>query len=160
LNYEPPSRHARTNAERANEMAAWLRSDKAFFAAGACHILAWAFLEKHPMEPYLPIGLRRIGQFQVHHVYISDGTWAFDHDGWTREDVLLEVTSKDIAQRLPDAVVERLPLGSSLDSFCTEHNSRLPSQYAFDPWPRAFAYLARFPLSPPEESINPHRLTR
>jgi len=25
----------------------------------------------------------------VSHVYVCDGTWAFDHDGWTLEDDLL-----------------------------------------------------------------------
>jgi hypothetical protein len=32
----------------------------------------------------------------------------------------------------------------TLEAFCAKHRSRLPSQYAFDLWPRAFECLDRF----------------
>lgn len=37
-----------TPAERADQMLSWNRDDVRFFAAGACHILAFAFLEVYP----------------------------------------------------------------------------------------------------------------
>jgi hypothetical protein len=84
----------------------------------------------------------------VSHVYVCDGTWAFDHDGWTLEDELLTVTRAATAGQTPGTLVERLALPGDLTAFCARHNSRLPSQYAFDPWPRALAYIARF--EPPD----------
>jgi hypothetical protein len=97
-------------------------------------------------------GLRRVGKLHVDHVYVSDGTWAFDHDGWTPEDELLPVTRAASLQMHPSAVIERVILPENLELFCAEHNHRLPSQYAFDPLPRANAYLDRFPAHPPIHS--------
>jgi hypothetical protein len=81
---------------------------------------------------------------------VSDGTRAFDHDGWTDEGELLALTRVAHWQRDPQSRIARLTLGGDIERFCAEHNSRLPSEYAFDPWPRAHAYLARFdpPLEP------------
>ncbi len=118
-----------------------------FFAAGACHILASAFLEAYPAAGFSPIGLRRVGQPYAGHVYVSDGTRAFDHDGWNDEGELLVATRVAHSERDPHARIERLALTGDIEAFCAEHNSRLPSEYAFDPWPRAHAYIAR--LDPP-----------
>jgi hypothetical protein len=86
MSYDPPINYKRTDAERSDQTLAWQRSDKAFFAAGACHILAWTFLEIYPAAGFHPMGLRRVGQAHADHVYVTDGTWAFDHDGWTLEE--------------------------------------------------------------------------
>lgn len=139
--YDPPSRYTRTAAERKDQLLSWQRDDKAFFAAGACHILAWAFLRREERAAgFAPIGLHQVGEPHVDHVYVSDGTWAFDHDGWTLEDELVAVTRA----ASPSATIERVPLPRDLGLFCAEHNHRLPSQYAFDPLPRADAYLDRY----------------
>ena len=148
--YDPPIRHTRTPAERADQLLSWQRNDKAFFAAGACHILAWAFLrDEDRAGGFSPTGLRRVGARYVNHVYVSDGTWAFDHDGWTREDELLTVTRAAHQQANPGVDIEQVTLPGDLELFCAEHYSRLPSQYAFDPLPRANAYLERFSARPP-----------
>ena len=146
--YIPASRYRRTAAERADQLLSWQRSDKAFFAAGACHVLAWAFLQRYPAAGFAPVGLQESGEPVVSHVYVGDGRRAFDHDGWTLEDELLTVTRAATASQTPGTLVERLALPGELTAFCARHNSRLPSQYAFDPWPRALAYIARF--EPPD----------
>ena len=142
--YDPPLNYKRRDAERADQMLAWRRSDKAFFAAGACHILAWTFLETYPSANFYPVGLRRIGQAHAGHAYVSDGTWAFDHDGWTLEEELLGVTRCAHRRLDPEVRIERLVLGCDLEAFCVEHNSLNPSQFAFDPRPRALQYLTGF----------------
>ena len=146
--YIPASRYRRTAAERADQLLSWQRSDKAFFAAGACHVLAWAFLQRYPAAGFAPVGLQESGEPVVSHVYVGDGRRAFDHDGWTLEDELLTVTRAATAGQAPGTLVERLALPGELTAVCARHNSRLPSQYAFDPWPRALAYIARF--EPPD----------
>ncbi|HEX3588635.1 MAG TPA: hypothetical protein VHV74_03310 [Pseudonocardiaceae bacterium] len=55
--YQPPSAVARTPLERADQLASWQRPDQAFFAAGACHILAFAFLEAFPGLGCTPVAL-------------------------------------------------------------------------------------------------------
>jgi hypothetical protein len=149
--YDPPLRHRRTDAERADQLLSWRRNDKSFFAAGACHILAWVFLScEDRAASFSPVGLRQVGEEYMNHVYVSDGRWAFDYGGWTREDELLTVTSAAHADATPGAVIEQLTLPKDLEQFCAESNHRLPSQFAFDPVPRARAYIARFPPQPPE----------
>jgi len=91
--YTPCSTFRRTPAERADQELSWRRGDQAFFAAGACHILAFAFQHLHPDAGFSVIGLRKIGEAWVSHAYVSDGRWAFDHDGWTPEEELLAVTT-------------------------------------------------------------------
>ena len=144
MSYHPPLYYKRTDAERADQMLAWQRSDKAFFAAGACHILAWTFLETYPSAGFYPVGLRRVGQAHVGHAYVADGTWAFDHDGWTLEEELLRVTRRAHARLDPEIEIERLVVGTDLEAFCERHNSRTPSQFVLDPRPRALRYLTGF----------------
>jgi hypothetical protein len=150
--YDPPLHYKRTEAERTDQLLAWRRNDKAFFAAGACHILAWAFLETYPESGFAPIGLRRVGQAHVGHVYVTDGSWAFDHDGWTAESVLLDTTRWAHSQLDANAVIERMAIGPDLTGFCSTHHSRARSEFPFDPWARAQAYLAQWmvePIQPP-----------
>jgi len=40
--------YRRTQAEREDQLLSWQRGDRAFFAAGACHILAW---RSRPISP-------------------------------------------------------------------------------------------------------------
>jgi hypothetical protein len=149
--YDPPLRHKRTPAERADQLLSWQRNDKAFFASGACHILAWAFLrDEDRADGFSPTGLRPAGARYVQHVYVSDGTWAFDHDGWTREDELLTVTKTAHEQANPGEAIEQVTLPRDLELYCAENYLRLPSQYAFDPLPRANAYLGRFSARLPQ----------
>ncbi|MEV7230308.1 hypothetical protein AB0M79_25310 [Polymorphospora sp. NPDC051019] len=131
--YEPADRFRRTDAERADQLLSWQRDDQAFFAAGACHILAWAFLQTNPDSGYEIHGLRRPGEAHCHHVYVTDGLWAFDHCGWTLASELRKAYQS-----------ENLIIRSDLETFCAEHNSRLPHQFAHLPWQRAHNYIARY----------------
>lgn len=141
--YVPSGRFRRTPAERADQQLSWVRSDAAFFAAGACHILAFAFVAAHP--DFSIRALRKRGEPFAFHVFATDGAWAFDHDGWTPESELISVTS---VAELP-AELETLDIPLDLVRFCADHHSRLPEDFAHDPWPRARAYIARFPAEPP-----------
>ncbi|HLZ14942.1 MAG TPA: hypothetical protein VKQ34_03020, partial [Candidatus Saccharimonadales bacterium] len=83
--YEPGLRYMRTDAEYRDPFLAWKRSDKAFFASGACHILAHMFLSLHFDEGFKLIYIRPKGKHPGNHLYASNDTWAFDFNGWTRE---------------------------------------------------------------------------
>ena len=140
--YTPAAVFRRTPAERADQELAWQRPDQAFFAAGACHILAWEFVARHPS--YRVAGLRKVGEKNPSHVIATDGTWAFDHDGWTPEAELLAAT----AEYEPETRWELMPITTGLAGFCADHRHRLPEQFHADPRPRARAYLDRYPSSP------------
>jgi hypothetical protein len=146
--YQPSSLFRRTPEQLADQELSWQRSDQAFFAAGACHILGFAFQDAHPHAGFTITALRRRGHQHASHVYVSNGHWAFDHCGWTPETELLEAT----AAAEPDPPWERLPITTDLVTFCADHYHRPPHLFAHNPWPRAHAYLDRFEPTPPTPS--------
>lgn len=137
--YVPCSVFRRTPLERADQQLAWDRADQWFFAAGACHILAYAFLEARP-EGWTAVGLWPEDRPDPSHVYVTDGTWAFDSCGWTLEAELIEVSRA----AEPHADYRPRPLHMDLDEFCARHWHRTRAEFAHDPWPRAHHYLTRF----------------
>jgi hypothetical protein len=147
--YRSSAQFRRTAAERADQMLSWNRDDVRFFASGACHILAFAFLEVYPEAGFRIVGVWACGEADPMHVYVTDGERAFDFDGWTPVSELLAVTRA----AEPDAGYEQRPVETDLPAFCREHNCRERSHYAFDPWERALRYIGQFPA--PDE----HRAT-
>ncbi|GLZ42218.1 hypothetical protein [Actinokineospora sp. NBRC 105648] len=142
--YRPSALFRRTPQERADQWLSWNRADQAFFAAGACHILAFAFLETHPDSEFHPVGLWAHDDESPLHIYVTDGEWAFDHDGWTPHAELLAVTrATEPGKRYQPRRVER-----DLTLLCERYPYRARHQFAHDPWQRALHYLARFPPSP------------
>jgi hypothetical protein len=139
--YRPSARFRRTEAERQDQLLSWKRDDVAFFAAGACHILAFAFMETYPDAGFHPVGLWPCEVTDPSHVYVTDGTWAFDHDGWTLQSELLKVTRA--AEPLSD--FQSRPIHMDLDTFCVDHHHRPRQLFAFDPWERALRFIAQFP---------------
>ncbi|MFI5834702.1 hypothetical protein ACIA5A_13600 [Micromonospora sp. NPDC051300] len=128
----------RTPLERSDQRVAWDRTDQAFFAAGACHILAWVCRDAYPDRPIGLTGLRFADDPQVWHVYATWAGWTFDHSGWHPEPRLLAAN-----RAFESRPVEAVALADDLAEFCAAHHSRMPHQYWGDPLPRARAYLAR-----------------
>lgn len=150
--YKPSYLFDRTPEERQDMFKSWVRSDQAFFASGACHILADLFVQLHQHEGYKMAHIKPAEGFTGNHVYASNGKWAFDHNGWTKEKELLATTSKAYRERYPDWEYERIVIESpmtSLEDFCKANNHRLPWQYAYPPWERAYKYIAQFSATPP-----------
>jgi hypothetical protein len=147
--YRSSAQFRRTPAERADQMLSWNRDDVRFFAAGACHILAFAFLVAYPEAGFRTVGVWAGGQAHPMHVYAADGQCAFDFDGWTPVDELLTVTRA----AEPDAGYEQRVIDTDLPAFCREHNHRDRPYYAFDPWERALRYIAQFPTPKEHRAI-------
>jgi len=151
--YKPSLLFDRTPEQRRDKFASWARDDQAFFAGGACHILADLFVEMHAHEGFKMIYIKPDAGFTGNHVYASDGVWAFDHNGWTKEDELLRATQEAYVTRYPGWKYSRLviePAIDALENFCKVNFHRLPWQYAYLPWERAYNYIKRFPERPPE----------
>lgn len=130
----------------------WQRDDQAFFASGACHILASLFAELHQHEGFKMVHIKPEQSFPGNHVYASDGKWAFDHNGWTKEKELLETTEKAFRTKYPEWKYERRVIEystSALEDFCKANNHRLPWQFANLPWERAYNYINQFSSKPP-----------
>lgn len=129
----------RTPIERSDQRVAWERTDQAFFAAGACHILAWVCRDSHPDRSIEIAAVRFAGGRQVFHTYAIWDRWAFDHSGWNPEPQLLAVNTDFEGQPL-----ERVPITVSLADFCEKYYHRMPNQYWHDPLPRAREYVGRY----------------
>jgi hypothetical protein len=146
----------RTPIERSDQRVSWERTDQAFFAAGACHILAWTC-----RDAYLGrgIGLTAMimqGAEDPFHVYATAGAWAFDASGWHPEEELLRV---NVA--FEGVPIERREITVSLDEFCANNRHRRPDQFWRDPTARARRYLDGFPppwsAHPPPAAGGEHR---
>ncbi|GAA5155901.1 hypothetical protein GCM10023340_42330 [Nocardioides marinquilinus] len=134
----PAAAFRRTDAERADQRLAWARADRAFFAAGACHVLAWACRRLHPGRGVGLIGLRRPGAAEVSHVVATRDGWALDHSGWHPASEVVRVNQE------ADGPLDVVVLDPDLARFCREHRHRPPPDFAHDPWPRARCYVRRF----------------
>ncbi|WP_406081358.1 hypothetical protein [Micromonospora sp. NBC_00858] len=129
----------RTSIERSDQRVAWERTDHAFFAAGACHILAWVCRDSYPDRPIEITAVRFPGERHVFHTYAAWDGWAFDHSGWNPEPQLLAVNTDFEGHPL-----ERIKITDSLAEFCEKHHHRMPNQYWHGPLPRAHDYVGRY----------------
>lgn len=151
--YRPSIEFFRTPAERADPFLSWARDDVHFFAAGACHILADLFIQLHPNEGFERIHIKPHDPHPGNHVYVTDGIWAFDYGGWTKEQDLLAITERAYQLKYPGWKFERMVVKDDLETFCRKNHHRLPYNYAYLPWERAYAFLKQFPASPPSNTV-------
>lgn len=138
----------RTPEERKDRFLSWKRPDISFFASGACHILAYLFIELHPNEGYKLIQIKPKEGFSGTHLYVSNGIWAFDFNGWTPEKFLLAETKKAYSHVYPGWDFDRIVINDSLEDFCKNNFHRMPYQFAHLPWERAYNYINKFPSTP------------
>lgn len=137
----------RTPVERSDQRVSWKRTDQAFFASGACHILAWACRDAFPEQRLTLVSLRFAGAQQSTHAYATWDDWAFDHSGWNDEAELIAAN-----EAFEGHAMERSEITDDLAEFCRLHHHRMPEQYWRDPRPRARDYVASH--VPPWERID------
>lgn len=150
--YIPSYKFDRTADEKQDMFQSWARDDQAFFASGACHILDELFSQLHQDRGFYCIHIKPAAGFVGNHWYATDGTWAFDHNGWTKETRIRDIITSLYAERYPGWTCEFVRVGRKLGEFehyCQLNNHRAPWQYAYLPWKRAYSYIKPFPDSPP-----------
>ena len=145
--YKPSYLFDRTPEEKRDMFKSWARSDQAFFANGACHILTEVFVQLHGYEGFKMVHIKPTAGFPGNHMFASNGVWAFDHNGWTREAELLEITVAAYRKRYPGWSYTKIiiePGTTALEDFCKANDHRLPWQFAYLPWGRARKYIDTF----------------
>lgn len=149
--YESCIKYSRTPEERNNQMLSWSRPDRAFYASGACHILAFTFKSLYPSRNLEIIHIKPIDRYGAvgTHVYVRDGEWAFDFNGWTREERLLTATKEDWSHKFPGWGYTTEVVSDDLEAFCSKTDHRPPAYFAFLPWARTYNYIAQFDSKPP-----------
>jgi hypothetical protein len=136
----------RTEEQKHDLIRSWHRPDRPFFATGACHVLAAAFLEVYPNTGFHPFLILPGSGLRGSHVFVSDGKTVFDYHGFSGHDRFLSHYFVKVRRFFPrwfgEVIrLEESPIGVA---FCGRYSHRLPSQYPYDPLPRAFSYLVRF----------------
>ena len=127
----------------------WALPDRVFFAAGACHILAYAMIERCGSAGKLVEWIRPVDGFTGNHIFVSSAGRAFDYHGVSDRTALLAHYWRRAQQRYPgwNATLIVLPpdvLVSTSKSRTYEGLwLREPSLFLQDPMPRAHAYLDR-----------------
>jgi hypothetical protein len=130
----------------------WALPDRVFFACGACHILAHAFLERY--GPRKVVWQKPATGFTGNHIFIDGDQWVFDYHGYSDRERFLTHTYRKARLWWPGweaSLVELTP-----DVLISEIKSRTydglwlreSRQFLHDALPRARTYLDRFPPPP------------
>jgi len=128
----------------------WALGDRQFFACGACHILAYAFLERFPNAGFGAVWIKPAPGHIGNHVIATDGDLAFDYHGFSRWEHLIFHTARKAERLMPGWSHRLVPLPA--DVLISEAKSKTieglwlrgPEQFLHDALPRARAYLDRF----------------
>lgn len=123
----------------------WHLPDRIFFGYGACHILAGVWLLEPPLGGFHAERIIPAEGFAGAHVYVTDGTVAFDFHGYSCRERLLAHHRRGWATRHPgwDCAVEAVDF-DLLDTGELNRRKMLgPPQYLHDPIPRARRFIAR-----------------
>ena len=152
----------RTKGGKRNAMTNWALPDRVFFACGACHILAYAFLRAYPDGGFRPVWIRPTGGNTGNHIVVAHDQIAFDYHGYSYWPTLLAHMKRKANRWWPGWNAEFIELPPEV--LVSESKSRMyglwlrePKQFLYDAMPRAEKYLKRFP-SPLE--IGPHSSRR
>jgi hypothetical protein len=139
---------------KGNAARQWALPDRVFFASGACHILAYAFLDSYPSSGFTPIWIKPARGCAGNHIVVVRDGIAFDYHGYSDWQRLLAHTHAKASRWWPGWSADLLPLAKEV--LISEAGSRRidglwlrePGQYLHDAIPRARRFLARFPHPP------------
>ena len=134
--------------------ARWKLPDRVFFACGACHILAHAFLESYGRGSFRVIWLKPDRGFTGNHIFVASEHWVFDYHGYSAPERFLAHTWNKARRWWPGWNATQVE--SPRDVLISEPKSRAyeglwlreSQQFLHDAMLRARAYLDRFPAPP------------
>ena len=128
----------------------WALPDRVFFACGACHILAYAFLQRYAAPDRGALWIRPRGG-KHGHIVVADERWVFDYHGYRDRERYFKHTFDKARRWWPDWEADLVSLPAEV--LVSEQRSkcydglwlREPGQFLHDALPRAYAFLERFP---------------
>ena len=132
----------RTAAQKEDLAASWLRPDREFFSAGACHILAGVFLEAHPASEFAAYLLQPASDFRGGHVLVVGNEVTFDWLGYQERGDYLTRLEQQRRLAMPGWHCSMVPIANPLSwTFCRPFHHRHPSQFPHDVMARARRFL-------------------
>jgi hypothetical protein len=143
-------RITRPDYRKSDQEMRWALPDRVFFACGACHILAHAFLERWGDPKTKVLWIKQTPGFTGNHIVIDGGDWVFDYHGYSVREIFLSHTFRKARRWWPGWDATLVPIPD--DILISEARSRAeglwlrePEQFLHDALPRARSYLSRFP---------------
>ncbi len=144
------------NDRKRDQVVRWALPDSVFFASGACHILAYAFLQCSGVLDRKVVWLKPDPGFTGNHIFVQGEAWTFDHHGYSQPEAFLSHTYRKARRYWPGwdaSLIELTPDVLISEARSQAHDGlwlRVPGQFLHDALPRARAYLTRFPARPDE----------
>jgi len=141
----------RTSGYSKRDMAMrWALPDRVFFACGACHVLAYALLERFGMATGIAQWIRPVAGFTGNHIFVEGDGWTFDYHGYAASGRLQSHYFRRARQRYPgwDATLVPLPAAVLISGPLSRRYEGLwlrePGEFQHDALPRARAFLDHF----------------
>ncbi len=124
----------------------WNRPDRVFFGFGACHILAGVYLEDAPLDGFYGEWIVPIEGYNGNHIYVTDGSIAFDYHGYVQREKLLAHYWKGWRERYVgwNASVQKIDFPLLVTAELNKRNHLGPDQFFGDPVARARQFLLSF----------------
>ena len=118
---------------------------KIFSQPVLCHILAFVFQNKFREIGFRAFHIVPASGLRGSHVFVSNGSIAFDWQGLRPEQALIEEYFASFKNHNADwdAQVRLIKDDETCESFCKAHQHRLPEQFYQDPRPRALSFIER-----------------
>jgi hypothetical protein len=137
-----------------NPIRRWALPERVFFACGACHILAYAFLRTYPSSGFVAHWIKPAEGFTGNHIVVVRNDLAFDYHGYSQWGHLLRHMQIKADRWWPGWSYQLITLPA--DVLVSEAKSREydglwlrePRQFLYDAMPRAERFLLRFPAPP------------
>ena len=77
------------NYDKRNMVDRWNLTERVFFACGACHILAYAFLKRYAPDNGSAIWVQPKTGYIGKHIFVEMGNIVFDYHGYSDRDKFL-----------------------------------------------------------------------
>ena len=141
----------RTQGAKRDPIKQWALPDRVFFAAGACHMLAYAFLDLYPDSGFESLWIRPQTGHSGNHIVLVRNELVFDYHGFSDWPRYWAHTTRRANQWWPgwsaDVVsIHKLALVSRIHARAYEGLwMKEPQEYLADPLARARRYLEKFP---------------
>ena len=132
----------RTESQKRDLAWCWHRGNRAFFQAGACHILAAAFLRQFPDAGFRPLMIQPDAGFRGGHVVAASSALIFDWHGFSSRETYLAHFFRKSRRFFPGWNATVFELDDFMTpAFFKKFNTRAPGQFFRDPTPRADAFV-------------------
>ena len=124
----------------------WSLPDRIFFGNGACQILAGVFLEEMTRSGFYAERVIPGDGFAGNHIFVTNGTIAFDYRGYSARLRLLEYHTTGWSNRYSqgwNCVLENVNFDLLTAYELNQRKMLGPDQYLHDPIPRARSFIER-----------------